>query len=282
MMRGESIIERVTRLERALVVLLLAPLLCAFDPFTTTNDQVEQGNGRLASGKLKEALKHYDKAAEQLPREAGVHYNRGVALYSLGRYADAREALLKATATQDRTLKGRSFYNLGNALYKLKKYKDAALAYQRALRQQPSHQAAKWNLELALRQIEKKKKEKKKNKKDKKNKKKQDDKQQKKNQDKKKPQPKKQDDKKKKKSDKQDKKQGQDKKKSGDDERDKKRDKPKQKKQPKKQQSKKQRDEQRRRKQVLDALDRNDKNLQRRRARRRRGRGAYRKPSKDW
>ncbi len=281
-MRSDRSDAQLRRLARATTALLLLPLLCAFDPFTTTNDSVEQGNGKVKAGKLKEALKHYDKAASELPHEPGVHYNRGVALYSLGRYVDAREALLKATATQDRTLKARSFYNLGNALYKLKKYKEAALAYQRALRQEPSHQAAKWNLELALRQIEKKKKEKKKNKKDKNKKDKSDDKQKKKNQDKKQPQPKKQDDKKKQKPNKPDKKQEPDKKKGGDDKRDKKRDKPKPQKPKPKPQSKKQRDEQRRRKQVLDALDRNDKNLQRRRARRARGHGAYRKPAKDW
>ena len=229
---------------------LFLPVLYGFDPFSTSNGNVEQGNARLKAGKIKEALGLYDKAAKELPDEPGVQYNRGIALHRLGKYKEAREALLKGTETTESGLKARAFYNLGNAHFKLKGYKDAVAAYMRALQLTPGHRPSKWNLELALRKIqekkkkdEKDKKKKKKKKKDKKNKK----------------------DKKKKKDDPGDKKNKN---------RKKKKDKSQPKDDPKKQKDKK------RMNSVLDALDRKDKNLQKRRAKIKAGR--RRKPEKDW
>ena len=116
-----------------LALLLLAPLLVGFDPFRTSNGNVEQGNARLKEGKVKEALEAYNEAAKELPEEQGVQYNRGVALHKLGRFDEARQALLKATTSADRALKAKSFYNLGNAYLSLKKPKDAIGAYVRSL-----------------------------------------------------------------------------------------------------------------------------------------------------
>ncbi len=238
------------RLRSLWPLLLCLPVLYGFDPFSTSNGNVEQGNARLKAGKIKEALQLYDRAAKELPDEAGVHYNRGIALHRLGKYKKAREALLKGTAALDPGLKARAFYNLGNAHFKLKGYKDAVAAYMRALQLTPGHRPSKWNLELALRKIQEKKKKDKKNKKNKKKKKK--DKKNKKNNKKKKDDPgnKKNKDRKKKK----------DKSQPKDD--------------PKKRKDKK------RMNSVLDALDRKDKNLQKRRARVKGGR--RRKPEKDW
>ncbi|MCC6746064.1 MAG: tetratricopeptide repeat protein [Deltaproteobacteria bacterium] len=147
-------------------VLLLAcvPWLAAWEPFRTTNSAVEEGNAQLGAGKAKEALEQYGQAARQLPDEAGVHYNRGLALYQLGRHEEARQALTQGAATGNVDLRARSFYGLGNALFQLKKYKEAVEAYRRTLALRPRHDAAKWNLELALRRIqdEKKKEEQKK------------------------------------------------------------------------------------------------------------------------
>ena len=227
---------RVTESRGTLIALLLvAPLLSGFDPFRSANGDVEQGNAKLGANKYKEALSHYDAAAKKLPDAPGVQYNRGIALHRLGRHKEAAEALGKATRTRDPELKRKSFFNLGSALLQQKKFKEAAEAFKGALRLAPWHRPSKWNLELALKQDDKK----------------QDDKKQ---DDKKQDQQKKQDDKK----------QDQQKKQ-----------------QQKKQQQKKQPSPSRRRmNSVLDALDRRDKNLQKRRARMRRG--GLQRPTKDW
>jgi len=262
------------RIARIALLLLLVPLLCAFDPFRGSNGNVEEGNAKLGAGKIKEALQYYERAAKELPDEPGVQYNLGVAHFQLGQFEQARQALEKATAASDRELKAKAYYNLGNTQLELKRHKEAVAAYTRSLQLNPGHGPSKWNLELALRRQQEEEKKKKKEEEEKKKQQKKDqqkdqkkdqqqdqqgkDQQQGKNQQQKKEQDQKKDQQhgKKKQEQKQDPRQG------------------------KKQQPKPKPDDQER-EAVLDALDRNDKNLQRQRARQVMGRGLPR-PVKDW
>jgi len=263
---------------QVLVVVLLLPLLAAFDPLRKSNEDVDQGNAKLSARKYKEALKHYDAAAKELPDEAGVQYNRGIALFRLGRYKDAAVALSRATRTVDRKLKSKSFYNTGNAAMEQKRYEDAVEAYKGALRADPAHRSAKWNLELALRLLEQKKKQQKK----KQQNKDQQNKDQKKDQQNKDQQNKDQQNKDQQNKDQQNKdQQNKDQQKQSQD--DKQNQQQKQKQQPKPspdQQRPRPSPSKRQMDSVLDALDRSDKNLQRQRARMM-GRGFHR-PTKDW
>ena len=248
---------------RYVVLLLLVPLLCGFDPFRSSNRNIEEGNAKLGAGKIKEALEHYEKAAKELPDEPGVHYNLGIAQYQLGQLDKAREALLRGTVATDPDLKAKSFYNLGNVLLEQKKYKEAVSAYVRSLLLKPAHRPSKWNLELALRRLQeeekKKKEEEKKQKKDQKKDNKKDKKDSKDQKDGKQSQPKQQENKDKQQ---QGKKQKQEPRRA---EKDKPKPKP---------------DEQQMQ-DVLNALDRNDRTLQRQRARRMMGQGMPR-VIKDW
>jgi Ca-activated chloride channel family protein len=135
----------------AVVLIAVTPLLFGFKLFESRNGEIEQGNAAMQAGKAEDALAHYDKAAAKLPAEAGVHLDRGTALYALSRFDEARQEFLRATEGQDEALKANAFRNLGNALSKLEKHKDAVEAYKRALSLRPDDKAAKWNLEIALR-----------------------------------------------------------------------------------------------------------------------------------
>jgi len=158
------------------LVVALAPLLTGAGLFQTRNGDVEKGNAAMAAGKAEDALAHYDKAVAKLPAEAGVHFDRGAALYALSRFDEAGQEFLRATDSADVALKAEAFRGLGNAHFKKEKFKEAVEAYKRALALRPDDQAAKRNLELAL--LKKKEEEKKKEQedKDKDNKDKQDDK----------------------------------------------------------------------------------------------------------
>jgi Ca-activated chloride channel family protein len=140
---------------RALSILALLPLLVGFELLRSPNKAVETGNARMKAGKAEEALAEYDKAVKALPTEPGAHFDRGAALYALGRFDEAREEFLRATEAKATPLKAAAFYNLGNSFFKTEKYGDAIAAYRRALLLDPNDVRAKWNLELAL----KKKKE---------------------------------------------------------------------------------------------------------------------------
>jgi tetratricopeptide (TPR) repeat protein len=244
-----------------LLLLALTPLLCAFDPFRSSNSHVEQGNALLSAGKVKEALEQYQRAARELPDEPGVHYNLGIAHYRLGQLEQARQALLRATGVAEPELRAKAFYNLGNVHLDQKRWKDAVNAYRQGLQLRPHHRASKWNLELALRRLrEEEKKQKKDQKKDQRKDQKKDQKDKKQSQDQKQ----------------QDQKQQQDQNRE-------------QKKQARNRPPDRNQDKQQGKRpqppaemdQVLEALDRNDKNLQRRRARLLMG-GDLPRPEKDW
>jgi len=142
-------------------VLLLLPVLGGgFDPLRVRNAAVERGNAALAAGRAKDALAAYDQALAEQPDAQGIHFNRGVALHRLGQHEAARQALLRATQGADRALRAKSFYNLGDIDFEQKRFGEAATAFQQALRFDPAHRAAKWNLELALRRREQEQKKK--------------------------------------------------------------------------------------------------------------------------
>jgi tetratricopeptide (TPR) repeat protein len=252
----------------AFVLIALAPLLFGFKPFERRNSEVEQGNAALQAGKAEDALAHYDKAVAKLPGEAGVHLDRGTALYALSRFDEARQEFLNATQGPDQAVKATAFRNLGNALSKLEKHKDAVEAYKHALALRPDDKAAKWNLEIALRkqkEEEKKKQDDKDKNKDDKDKDKKDDKD--KDKDKKDKQDDKKDDKDKDKKDKQDK---QDKKDQNE--------KDKQEKQP--QPEKAEQNQPERIQEMLKNLEANPKDLEKERARLRAVRRGP--PARDW
>ncbi|MDH5493084.1 MAG: hypothetical protein OEY14_14110, partial [Myxococcales bacterium] len=141
----------------------------AWEPLRAANGHVERGNRRMAEEDPAGALEAYDAAARELPSEAGVHLNRGVALLASGDHARAREALLLATEpSAPAELRGAAYYDLGLSFYRegdrlaleedhqgaQDQFREAADAFRRSLRAAPGNRDAAWNLELALRRIQ--------------------------------------------------------------------------------------------------------------------------------
>jgi tetratricopeptide (TPR) repeat protein len=152
---------RIVSRPRLLLLVPLLPFLAAFDPLSSSNRDVDQGNERMKAGKAEEALGFYDKAVAKLPNDPGAHFDRGAALYALSRFEEAGQEFLRATEAKDGALKASAFYNLGNAFFKKDKFKEAVEAYKRALTFDPRDARAKWNLEIAFKRQkdEEKKKE---------------------------------------------------------------------------------------------------------------------------
>lgn len=132
-------------------LVLLLPGLLGVDLLQSKNRATEAGNQRFTAGKPEEALAEYDRAAQKLPGDPGVQFNRGAALYALSRWDEASEAFLRATEAKAPERKAAAFYNLGNSYYQAKKWKEATAAFKKALAYDPADTRAKWNLELALR-----------------------------------------------------------------------------------------------------------------------------------
>ena len=85
----------------------------ADDPARAGALAIKEGNRLLDEGKYGEALAAYDKARELLPDLPEAAYNRGVALYRFGRYADAEKTFQDALRHTTPELEAKAKYNLG-------------------------------------------------------------------------------------------------------------------------------------------------------------------------
>jgi Ca-activated chloride channel family protein len=122
-----------------------------------------QGRGErlYREGRFEEAYEVFRAEAGRDDAEPELHYNAGNALYRLGRYAEAAESYRRSLEGPP-GLRGRALYNLGNAAYRgaedaedrREGLRTAVRAYEESLLLAPGDTAAKWNLELALRELE--------------------------------------------------------------------------------------------------------------------------------
>jgi len=167
--------------------LLISAPAWAFDPFARELDSVEAGNNSYTEQHFDQALEKYEQAEQEVEQEPRVHFNRGAALFKLGRPKEAREAYLRASGLEDPGMKKQNYYNIGNTFLAEGAFHDAMPYYRRALEIDPGFDDARYNLELALMAIKQQQQQQRSNKQDQKEQKDQkDQKDQKENQDQKK------------------------------------------------------------------------------------------------
>lgn len=119
-----------------------------------------QGNELFDHGKYREAEKAYVEAQLESPGRPELIYNLGNALVRQEKYDEALKALRQAISKGNPALQEKGWFNLGNALFETSRYAEAAQAYTQSLRLQPSSRDAKHNLELALRKLQEQKQKK--------------------------------------------------------------------------------------------------------------------------
>lgn len=148
-----------------LVLLLVATGGWGWDVLRAPDPDVEKGNDAFEAGKYGEALDHY-QAAEGRGDDPRIQFDRGTALYKLGeaekdpaakakKMEEAEQAFERAADTDDLRLKSDAYQALGNTLYQRQRFEEAVDKYRRALRANPQNDAARYNLEMALRQRQK-------------------------------------------------------------------------------------------------------------------------------
>ena len=140
----------------------------AWELFRSESSAVARGNEHLAKGQHKEALAAYDEAARELPDDPGVQLDRGLALLATGKVGEARDAFRRAAAgNAPKELRGKALYNMGLTFLRegeqaaqaedldgaRKMNEEAVDAFKGSLRAQPSERDAAWNLELAKRRL---------------------------------------------------------------------------------------------------------------------------------
>lgn len=107
-------------------------------------------------GKYEEAEKRYAEGDMDHPKDARYRYNRGCAAYQKGDFQSATAAFASVMRrTEEKETLFRAAFNLGNAAFKQEDFASAASHYKQALLVHPGAEDARYNLELALREMEK-------------------------------------------------------------------------------------------------------------------------------
>jgi Ca-activated chloride channel family protein len=115
------------------------------------NDGNEAYNDRNYEG----ALAAYQQAQSRSPELAIPHYNAANVHYRTQGY-DQAQLELEQTLVKDNSgnLTQNGFYNLGNTFFRSQQFEQAIDAYKEVLRLNPDDLEAKYNLELALQQLQ--------------------------------------------------------------------------------------------------------------------------------
>lgn len=148
-----------------MLLVCAVPLLGAWEWLTAPDPDVAAGNQAFEAGEFRSALEAYERAATERGTAAGIELDKGVALYKLAETAAdtaERDRLLEraegafrlAADTSSSQLKSAAYYNLGNAAFLRGRWPEAIDAYRKALRADQENDDARYNLELALRKLE--------------------------------------------------------------------------------------------------------------------------------
>lgn len=115
----------------------------------------KEGNDAFAEEAYIDALAAYEAAQVENPELAEPYYNAANTLYREGAYTEAMMLMQEALKYTDADyLQHSGFYNQGNSAFNLEEWESAIASYTEALLRNPDDQEAKYNLELALQQMQ--------------------------------------------------------------------------------------------------------------------------------
>ena len=137
------------------VLMCLIPLLawaligCA----DAVERRVDSGNALYDDGDYAPALRQYQAAQVIAPDRSLAYFNAAAAYDALDDPEAAISALEQVIRTGDDDVTADAYYNLGNIYYRTRRYDEAVSAYQASLRDNPTDEDARYNLELAMMRV---------------------------------------------------------------------------------------------------------------------------------
>lgn len=128
---------------------------------------ISKGNNLYRQGEYAKAADQYRKSLERKPDNALTNFNLANALYRQQQFADAEQVFTRNLEhTTDPAMLNRIYYNKGLAHTRKKELEASIDAYKQALIHDPTDADARYNLQIALRELNKNKQSEKKDKKD--------------------------------------------------------------------------------------------------------------------
>ncbi|MCB0210024.1 MAG: tetratricopeptide repeat protein [Anaerolineae bacterium] len=144
-----------SKLYITLLLLYLILLTACGSPAARYNND---GNEAFDENNYTKALENYTAAKQEDPDLAEPYYNSGNTYYRQGQYESAemqtKQSLRSTEEGEKQELAQNSYYNLGNSFFQTEQWEEAIDAYKEALRLNPDDEDAKYNLELALKNLE--------------------------------------------------------------------------------------------------------------------------------
>jgi tetratricopeptide (TPR) repeat protein len=130
--------------------------------FTATTGQIwrdkvsrknAEGNALYQQKNYPGALDKYVEANDGKAHRQELAYNLANTFYQQKKYPEALRELEKAVASGNSPLNEKIYFNRGNTFFQMGKYQEAIESYKKALELVPSDKEAKHNLELALKKL---------------------------------------------------------------------------------------------------------------------------------
>lgn len=134
-----------------LTLMLVVPCQLKAESLASKN---KEGNRLFAQGKYEAAEKAYLDAQVKNPGTPEILYNLGNSLIRQKKNEQGMQALRQSIDKGNTEIKKNSWYNTGNALFSMGNFRDSAGAFIEALRLDPGDMDAKHNLELALKKLQ--------------------------------------------------------------------------------------------------------------------------------
>ena len=114
---------------------------------------IRNGNSSYQNNNFDKAELNYRKALVIDPKSKSANYNLGNTLYSQQKFQESQEYYEKSIDKNDDKLsRARAYHNMGNACFKSNQLEQAILAYENALKLNPSDVETKYNLAMAKKQ----------------------------------------------------------------------------------------------------------------------------------
>ncbi len=114
---------------------------------------IRNGNSSYQNNNFDKAELNYRKALVINPKSKSANYNLGNTLYSQQKFQESQEYYEKSIDKNDDKLsRARVYHNIGNTCFKSNQLEQAILAYENALKLNPSDVETKYNLAMAKKQ----------------------------------------------------------------------------------------------------------------------------------
>jgi len=113
-----------------------------------------EGNALYQQKNYPGALDKYVEANDGKAHRQELAYNLANTFYQQKKYPEALRELEKAVTSSGSPLNEKIYFNRGNTFFQMGKYQEAIESYKKALELAPSDKEAKHNLELALKKLQ--------------------------------------------------------------------------------------------------------------------------------